>query len=101
MQVQLHLIPGGEPSPQPDVETSDVETSDVETSDVEKSDVEKSGIEVTKPDEPTRRHEPWRRDDSWRLDATTCEIGRRGIAKAREALREARQERPEQWAHAV
>ena len=28
--------------------------------------------------------------NSWQLDATTCEIGRRGVARARQALREAR-----------
>ena len=27
---------------------------------------------------------------SWQLDAVTCEIGRRGVARARQALREAR-----------
>lgn len=28
--------------------------------------------------------------DSWQLDAATCEIGRRGVARARQALRAAR-----------
>ena len=28
--------------------------------------------------------------DSWQLDAATCEIGRRGVAQARQALRAAR-----------
>ncbi len=27
---------------------------------------------------------------SWQLDPATCEIGRRGVARARQALREAR-----------
>ena len=28
--------------------------------------------------------------NSWQLDNATCEIGRRGVARARQALREAR-----------
>ena len=28
--------------------------------------------------------------NSWQLDTATCEIGRRGVARARQALREAR-----------
>ncbi len=30
--------------------------------------------------------------NSWQLDSATCEMGRRGVARARQALREARSE---------
>ena len=39
-------------------------------------------IDVLTPDQPDSQ--------SWQLDSTTCEIGRRGVARARRALQAAR-----------